>query len=197
MYTAGDAAVLYGMVRTARPARIIEVGSGYSTAVIVAAAEGLPTEVVTIDPDPIRLQQLGLLDEPRLEVVTESVQDVPVERIDWLRAGDVLFLDTSHVAKTGSDVLWDFFEILPRLAPGVLVHVHDAFPGFEYPVEWMMEGRSWIELYLLRAFLAYNARFQIFMWPAHSWRADKVRAERSVPQLAGNPGGQIWLQVQP
>lgn len=194
-YGPGDAAVYYSMIRLLEPSRIVEAGSGFSTALALDAIADLETGITTIDPDPTRLRELGLLGSSALTVISTPVQDVPLDLFESLIPGDFLFLDTSHVAKTGSDVLWHIFHVLPRLRPGVLIHIHDIFPGFEYPLEWMEDGRSWNETYLLRAFLAFNSRFSVYLWPRLSWMRDPVRAEGLVPQLAVNPGGQIWLRV--
>jgi hypothetical protein len=78
-----------------------------------------------------------------------------------LGRGDILFIDTSHTVKTGGDVTWIFHEIIPRLAPGVMVHVHDAFVPGDYPEEWVLEGWGWNEVYLLHSFLAFNSEFEI------------------------------------
>ena len=195
-YGAADAALLQSMIRLYRPSRIAEAGSGFSTAAALDAVRGTETRVTTIDPDVSRLRELRLIGHPNLEVIETQVQDADLALFESLSAGDFLVLDTSHVGKTGSDVLWHLFEVLPRLATGVLVHVHDTFPGFEYPLNWMEEGRSWNELYLLRAFLEFNTRFSIELWPAHLWTQDATRAAAAVPQLAEADAGQLWLRVE-
>jgi predicted O-methyltransferase YrrM len=196
MYGPGDAAVYYSMIQVLRPRRIVEVGSGFSTAIALDAVADLQTTLTTIDPDPRRLRELGLMGHARINVITQPVQGVGLELFESLDRGDFLFLDTSHVGKTGSDVLWHLFEVFPRLRPGVYVHMHDIFPGFEYPLEWMQQGRSWNEAYLLRAFLEFNNRFEVFLWPVLSWMRDPERAVKLVPHLRENPGGQIWLRVK-
>lgn len=194
-YGAADAALLQSMIRLHRPSRIVEAGSGFSTAAALDAVRGTDTRIATIDPDASRLRELGLIGHPNLDVIEAQVQDADLALFESLSAGDFLVLDTSHVGKTGSDVLWHLFEVLPRLASGVFVHVHDTFPGFEYPLNWMEEGRSWNELYLLRAFLEFNTRFSIELWPAHLWSRDAVRAAAAVPQLAEANAGQLWIRV--
>jgi hypothetical protein len=111
-----------------------------------------------------------------------------------LGAGDVLFVDSTHVARTGSDVNRIFFEILPSLAPGVLVHVHDVFPGFEYPAPWVLEGRGWSEQYVLRAFLQYNAAFGVYWWPTLLNAAATPEQHEKHPVLERLAGGSIWLE---
>jgi hypothetical protein len=121
------------------------------------------------------------------------VQDVEPEVFAALEAGDVLFVDSTHVVKAGSDVNHLILEVLPRLAEGVWIHLHDIFYPFEYPPAWVREGRAWQEAYLLRAFLTFNPRFAIrwfqdFLWQHHG------EAMRRLPGVAVNPGGNIWLE---
>ena len=89
----------------------------------------------------------------RHRLVNVKLQDVDLKEFDKLKSGDVLFIDSTHVSKIGSDVNYLFFEILPRLHRGVYIHIHDIFYPFEYPKDWIDEGRAWNENYILRAFL--------------------------------------------
>jgi hypothetical protein len=99
------------------------------------------------------------------------VQNVPLEVFARLESSDILFIDSSHILKTGSDVNHYLFEILPILQPGVLVHIHDILYPFEYPEAWVLEDkRSWNEAYALRAFLEYNSAFEIVYWNNFVWR---------------------------
>lgn len=165
-FGAVDAAVLYGIVRSIAPRQILEVGSGFSTMAAAAAlqrnsAEGRAAGTVdVIDPYPHVAVQNGF---PGLgRVIRERVQDVPLAEFERLTEGDILFIDTSHVLKTGSDVQYEFLEVLPRLAPGVWVHVHDIFMPAEYPREWVLGDLTfWNEQYLLQAFLAFNRDFEV------------------------------------
>ena len=101
------------------------------------------------------------------EVIPKVVQDVPLSRFDELRKNDILFIDSSHVSKTGSDVNYIFFEILPRLRSGVLIHVHDVPYPFEYGEDIVYEGRAWNEAYVLRAFLQFNRAFELLLYPSY------------------------------
>src|SRR5207237_8125791 len=115
-----------------------------------------------IDPYPQLLRTLMKeSDFARTRIIGQRVQDVDVGIFRELEASDILFIDSSHVAKTGSDVNYILFKILPLLNEGVLIHFHDIFYPFEYPVDWVYEGRSWNEAYLLRAFMQYNEAFEI------------------------------------
>lgn len=126
-----DAAVAYTMVRERRPQRIVEVGSGHSTR-ILARAEGGVGEIVAIDPMP-RADIAGL---PGVRVVPSTLQAAPADVFDGLKAGDILFIDSSHILMPGSDVDQLFNRVLPRLPAGTLVHIHDIFLPFDYPAIW-------------------------------------------------------------
>jgi len=113
-----------------------------------------------------------------------------------LQSGDILFIDSSHVAKVGSDVNYLFFEVIPRLKPGVMVHFHDVFLPDEYPKVWVIdEGRNWNEQYLLRAFLQFNTSWEV-MWSAHFMgtrhRAAVQMTFPRYPALGG--GGSFWIR---
>ena len=129
-----------------------------------------------------------------MRVLSVATQDVPLDVIAELGEGDVLFVDSTHVVRTGGDVNRIFFELLPALAPGVVVHLHDMFPGFEYPAEWVYEGRAWSELYLVRAFLQYNDAFEILLWPNLLAMLDHHDIVRRFPQAELNIGGSLWLR---
>ncbi|HVB44040.1 MAG TPA: class I SAM-dependent methyltransferase [Streptosporangiaceae bacterium] len=140
MFGPADAAVYRAMLSQLRPAAVLEIGSGYSTALALDAADAGPglgdLRVTCVEPFPDRL--LGLLSEQdlaRITLIRSPVQDVGPAVFDRLGAGDVLFIDSTHVVKAGSDVVWLFLHVLPRLAAGVIVHVHDVFWPFEYPAQ--------------------------------------------------------------
>ena len=101
--------------------------------------------------------------EDEIRLTEDIVQNLPMTYFESLTANDILFIDSSHVSKLGSDVNFLFFEVLPRLAKGVLVHVHDIHRKFEYPISWAKEGRGWNEAYILRALLANSRRYQIIL----------------------------------
>jgi len=193
----GDASALAAMLRLLQPKRVIELGCGYSSACTLDTRERFledPPQLTFVDPYPellhdlLRPHEVGSVDVHRL-----ATQDVPKSWIESLEPSDVLFIDSTHVSKTGSDVNHIFFDILPALNPGVVVHLHDVFPGFEYPRAWIEEGRSWNELYLLRAFLQYNSTFEIFCFPALLHHVDNVRHRALAPHIT-NIGGSCWLR---
>jgi predicted O-methyltransferase YrrM len=156
--------LLHGVVRGLKPRRIVELGSGHSTLIMAAAAErnraeGAETELRTFDPFPT-VAQPGLPGLAALERV--KAQDVASDVFATLDDGDVLFVDTTHTVKLDSDVNRIVLDVLPTLAPGVLVHVHDIFLPYEYPREWPeVSGFHWAEQYLLQAFLACNRDFEV------------------------------------
>lgn len=192
MYDRGDASIYQAFIRHFRPSRVVEVGSGFSTAKLLDTADAfVPDLTVTcIEPHPARL--FGLL-EPGdvIEIIEVPFQEVPIDVLTSLRSGDVLFVDSTHVAKAGSDVLWLFSRVLPRLASGVLVHLHDIAWPFEYPPAWLREGRNWNEAYLLQAFLCHNDAWHIEFFSSWFWQ----KHLDLVPDLLlGEKPGSIWLR---
>ena len=176
-FSFSDAVFLTSMLLYYRPKRVIEVGSGFSSAVMLDVNErylGNTVELLFIEPYPE--DRLTKLVRPgdRCSIKREFIQNVPLEIFDTLGENDLLFIDTSHVSKTGSDVNHLLFHVLPRLKKGVLIHLHDVFYPFEYPKEWILGGRAWNEAYLVRAFLQYNAQFRLELFTSfleHSERA--------------------------
>lgn len=164
-----DGYVLYSMIRRFRPRRIVEIGSGNSTYLAAQAAitnlrdyGGYDCEIIAIEPFPNLVLRAGFPGLTRL--IPKMVQEVPLAQFDELDENDILFIDSSHMARTGSDVLYEFLEILPRLKKGVLVHVHDIFLPREYPRDWILNmNRYWTEQYLLQSFLAFNNAFEVLV----------------------------------
>ncbi|MBX3352672.1 MAG: class I SAM-dependent methyltransferase [Phycisphaeraceae bacterium] len=195
-----DAEVCYSFVRSRKPRRIIEVGSGFSTLIMLSAldrnaSEGRPGSLTTIDPYPFeRVRNLRRAD---FAIVDLPVQRVELERFEELEAGDVLFIDSSHVACIGSDVTFEILDVLPRMKPGVLVHVHDIFLPREYPRRWVMQWhRFWNEQYMLQAFLAFNSAFRVVF--ANHWmhvdRPETLRRCFASYKGEGDAPGSIWIE---
>jgi hypothetical protein len=197
-YSWFDAITLFGMLRRLKPPRVIEVGSGYSSCVMLDTNELFMdqfTDFTFIDPNPELLRSLvrpGDLERCRL--ITDRVHDVDLNIFDSLRAGDFLFIDSSHVAKTGSDVCHILFEILPRLAKGVTIHFHDVYYPFEYIKKIVYWGISWNEAYMLRSFLLYNDQFRIRFLNTFIAEFYRVRLERTMPLSLNNTGGSLYLE---
>lgn len=201
VYSYGDGIFLYSMMRYFKPKRIIEVGSGYSSAVMIDTNEIFfdgKLNLTFIEPYPERLY--GLLkgaDKTNNQILVKPVQEVALSEFEKLEANDFLFIDSSHVSKTGSDVNYLFFEVLPRLKPGVLIHVHDIFTPFEYPKEWVLKENVWFgfnELYLLKAFLMYNSAFEIVMFNTFLELHYMDWFKKEMPLCLNNPGGSIWIR---
>jgi len=198
-YSYADAIYLYSMLRHLHPRHVIEVGSGFSSAAMLDTSERwLPETAFTfIDPDPTTLDALlRPADRGQVRILPSRLQDVPLTMFDALAANDVLFIDSTHVSKTGSDVNRIIFEILPRLASGVYVHFHDVFYPFEYPREWVYEGRAWNEDYILRAFLEFNDAFEIVLFGTWLARFQRELLAETMPLVLENPGGSLWLRKQ-
>jgi predicted O-methyltransferase YrrM len=205
-YPALDARTLYYLLREHRPARYLEVGSGLSTyyATLAAqrnAADGAPMQLTCIEPYPFP----ALIALPGFDLVQSVVQDVPVSRFEDLQAGDVCFIDSSHALKIDSDVAYLFLEVLPRLAPGVLVHVHDVpFPyNVPYPADTWLFGERWPvywnEAMVVQTFLAFNAAFEIVVSTPllrHDDEAFLVKLfDDYVPVVDDpNPPSSLWIR---
>ena len=197
-YSWCDGIIFFCMIRDLQPRRVIEVGSGHSSCLILDTNERFfdgSIKVTFVDPHPELL--LGLLrpgEVKRTDIVAKKLQDTDPELFASLRANDILFIDSSHVAKAGSDVQSLFFNILPKLSPGVVVHLHDVFAGFEYPAQWLREGRGWNEQYLLRAFLQFSSHFRIKLFTAHMLLNHPDFFHQHMPNCFRNSGGNFWME---
>ena len=193
-----DSLSLYSMLRLYRPNKVIEVGSGFSSALMLDVNERFLDRSIRftfIEPSPERLERI-LRDEDRrsVQLISQPVQAVSVDTFKSLEKDDILFVDSSHVSKVGSDTHYLFFEVMPTLSSGVLVHIHDIFWPFEYPADWIREGRAWNEAYLLRAFLCFNYAFKIIFWsPLMAMLEGDVIRQR-MPLYLRNTGASIWLR---
>jgi predicted O-methyltransferase YrrM len=204
-FSYGDGVALYSMMRVFRPKRIIEVGSGFSSAAMLDVDERFfdgRMRLTFIEPHPERLiDLLTSSDAQRCRLIAARVQDVPENEFASLQAGDFLFIDSSHVAKIDSDVLHLLFRVLPQLRPGVLVHVHDIPWPFEYPRVWFDQGRAWNEAYFVRSFLQYNAAFEIVYFAAYLEAEHHDLMARAIPTALGRPAepttlgnSSLWLR---
>ena len=197
-FTDCDAIFLHCMIRHLRPRRIVEIGSGYSSCVTLDTNELFcdgSIALTFIEPYPELLHKLlrpG--DARRVTILPQRLQDVDASVFAGLAAGDILFVDSTHVSRIDSDVNRIVFEILPALAPGVHVHFHDMFWPFEYPRAWVEAGRAWNELYLLRAFLEFNQRFRVRLMSSFLAHFHDVFVRRKMPLCMRNSGGNLWLE---
>jgi predicted O-methyltransferase YrrM len=178
-----------------RPKRVIEIGSGFSSRLLLDVNDDIfngAIEVTLIDPN---LDAAQLAAPKETQLLQCSVQDVNITKFDALEANDILFIDSSHVTKTGSDVNFYLFEVVPRLKAGVIIHIHDVLYPFEYPEPWILDDkRSWNEAYLIRAFLQYNSAFEIIYWNNFVYHKMMDALRQLMPLCIENEGGSIWLR---
>jgi len=181
-----------------KPQRIIEVGSGFSSCVMLDTDRDFLNnniELTFIDPHPERLQTLiSDKDLSHCTLLEQKLGDVDTRLFEQLCENDILFIDSTHVAKINSDVLHYVFGILPSLKNGVFIHIHDIGFPFQYSVNDLMSGRAWNEAYLLRAFLMYNTSFRIVFWNSFMYGAHAEMIREEMPYCWNSPGGSIWLQ---
>ncbi len=199
LFSYGDAFTLYSFIRHYEPAKVIEIGGGFSSAVMLDANELLLNNKVRftfIEPRPERL--LSLLtpeDKHKNTILKRDVQNVPLEVFRDLSANDILFIDTSHIVKVGSEVGYIVFNILPELRPGVIIHFHDIYWPFENRKDWVLEqGWPWNEVYLLRAFLQFNDAFEIMYFNSFIAKRYRDVLEENMPRLLEltAAGGDPW-----
>jgi len=163
-FESGDAEYWYQLVRTIKPKRIFEVGSGNSTLMAINAInknhdddQNYKCEHICIEP-----YEMPWLEEAGVTVVRRKVEDVELSFFSQLQENDILFIDSSHIIRPQGDVLFEYLELLPSLKKGVIVHVHDIFSPKNYPKQWLQdEILFWNEQYLLEAFLSHNSSWEI------------------------------------
>jgi predicted O-methyltransferase YrrM len=195
-YSNFDAAALFVLMREFKPRQVIEIGSGFSSLLMADVSRRFldgGCSIRCVEPYP-----RDFLRDPAsgLQLIDKRVQDVPLEELISLQAGDWLFIDSSHVTKTGSDVNFLFFEVIPRLSPGVVVHVHDIFLPDDYPRSWVMdENRSWNEQYLVQAYLTFNSRARVVFGTAYARRAYPEETVRALGGKVDLYGGSLWFHT--
>lgn len=198
-YSYTDAITLYLMIRYRKPKRIIEIGSGFSSAVMLDTNElffDSQINLTFIEPFPERLHSLlKESDKKKVTIIANEVQFVSIDIFEQLESGDILFIDSSHVAKTGSDVNFIIFEILTVLKKGVIVHFHDIFYPFEYPKNWVLKGMNWNENYFLKSFLLYNKQFKIMLF-SHYLHVLHSNSFSKMSLCYKNWGGNLWIEKQ-
>lgn len=194
----GDTITYSHILAKYQPNRIFEVGSGYSTqlAINVLDSLGLTSAAITcVEPFPQLLD--SLVDVNRLSVMAEPLEPHHIESVSALQSGDILFIDSTHVAKSGSDVLLEMLHMIPTLNDGVLIHIHDIFWPFEYPYEWAVtEKRNWNEIYLVHALLIDNPSLEVVFFNDWVQRFLRDDLQRLIPEFLNNPGGSLWLRRQ-
>lgn len=194
-FSHADAALYYALIRRFRPNRIVEVGAGHSTRLAAQAIRDNGTgQILCVDPyPPAWLAALGHL----VEIVAAPVQQVDDATFLALGPGDLLFIDNSHICKTGSDVNHLFLRILPRLPAGVIVQIHDICLPYEYPRYWSEDALCyWNEQYVLAALLANSTKFEILVGVHFLQRCDPAALSAHLPAVPGvfPGGGSLWLR---
>lgn len=199
-FRAGDAELLYSMIRHFKPKRLYEIGSGHSTLMARHAIRkneeaGAPCEHVCIEP-----YEQDWLEDLGIEVLRARVEDVDPSLFARLEAGDILFIDSSHVIRPQGDVVHEYLFLLGQLAPGVIVHVHDIFTPRDYLESWVVkERRMWDEQYLLEAFLSFNDEFEVMCAGNWLWHHHPEEMSAACPVLARERGepGSFWFRRRP
>jgi hypothetical protein len=199
-FVAGDAEYWYQLLRATKPQRIFEIGSGHSTRMAIHALQrnraddpSYRCRHVCIEP-----YEMPWLEQSGVEVVRRRVEELDVAFFAELEAGDILFIDSSHIIRPQGDVLFEYLELLPTLRPGVLVHVHDIFSPRDYLAPWLVdEVKFWNEQYLLEAFLTHNDRWKIvgaLNWLHHHHPTEFARVAPHV-RPESEPGSMYLLRV--
>lgn len=195
-FSYGDGIILNMFLRKTHPKRIVEVGCGFSSAMMLDTcdmfAELGDVDFTFIEPEPER-RLLKLVDAREINLIKSNLQDLSPDLIcGALECGDLLFIDSSHVVKLNSDVMFIFDRILPNLKKGVYVHFHDVVYPFVYPDCWVREGRFWNEVFFLKQFLAYNDSWKIVLWPVMLHQKNLI--QDIFPLINRNIGGSLYLQ---
>lgn len=197
-YSYNDGIILYSIMRHFKPKNIIEIGSGYSSAVMMDTNELFfhnRAKLTFIEPYPS--ERLNYLlkntDQDKVNIIKQDVQKVSLNVFKELEIGDILFIDSTHVVKTGSDVNYILFEILPLLNTGVLIHFHDIYYPFEYPKQWVMDGFGWNEAYFLKSFLMYNKDFKIMLFSDYMHKFHR-ESFKNMPLTYKSTGSNLWIE---
>ena len=196
----GDADFYYSIIRKNKPGRIIEIGSGYSTRLACAAARaneaenpGQGARITCIEP----FSNDAMLSALDIDLIRAPVEEVDLDLFAKLEPNDILFIDSSHMMRPEGDVLYEIQQILPRVAPGVWVHVHDIFTPRDYPPHWLIDRMSfWNEQYLLEAFLAFNPDFRVAAALNYLCSVDRQRVRSRLPLMDLRPDAEMasfWI----
>jgi predicted O-methyltransferase YrrM len=200
MYSSGDSEYLYNMVRLFKPKRIIEIGSGNSTLMVINALRKNKTENTEFQCQHICVEpfEQPWLEKVEVQLMRNKVEELELSFFKTLEKNDILFIDSSHVIRPQGDVLFEILEILPILNPGVFIHIHDIFTPKDYLDEWIYEDKKlWNEQYLLEAFLSFNSDFEIIgavNYLSHKYRGlfgEKCPVFKS--QIGREPGS-FWIR---
>jgi len=200
-----DARLLYYFLQKNKPKKIIEIGSGNSTLLTYNTKQlfNLDVDIICIEPYPSNYLQ-KLHDTGKITLIKNNLEHVDLKIFTTLTENDILFIDSSHVLKLDSDVMYYFTKIFPILNKNVLIHIHDIFFPYDYPLQWLKEGRFWNEQYFLYTFLQYNTKFSIKFCNSYSgykYYKELELIQKNTYEKKNNKcngafyGGSIWLIV--
>jgi predicted O-methyltransferase YrrM len=194
----GSSIILYSLMRHFHPQNIVEVGSGFSSAAMLDVNDHFfdgSIRFTFIEPYPERLLSL-LTERDRTihHICVDIAQHVPQTVYTRLKKNDILFIDSSHVAKVGSDVVFLITEILPILRKGVLIHIHDIYWPFEYPEDWFLSGTAWNEAYVVKAFLQFNSSFEILLFNSYLTIHHQDLMKQYLPLFLPDGGSSLWIR---
>ena len=198
-FCSGDAEYLYSMVRHLKPAKILEIGSGYSTLIIKSAIEknrqdDHANSCTHICIDPYEKPWLKKIEG--IDIIKEKVENMGIPFFGQLSKNDILFIDSSHIIRPQGDVLFEYLELLPALNSKVVVHLHDIFTPRDYLDDWVHAHLLWNEQYLLEAFLSYNKEFKIIGALNFLMHNHYIALASKCPILAKQTGrepGSFWM----
>ena len=205
-YSYPDTTVMTCLMQHLRPKKIVDVGGGNTTTLMLDINQHLltdaPMEITLIEPHPERIEEM-MAGESSVKRINSKVQDCDLEVFRQLRAGDIVFLDTTHVSKMGSDVNYFAFNVFPVLQPGVIIHIHEMFYPFEYPKEFFSVGKAWNEIYFWRAFLTHNRAYEILLHNSFLAKKYPNKLRELLPNYfktgrkeinVQNEGSSLWLR---
>lgn len=199
-YAHADGLTLFTALLKFRPKGVIEIGSGFSSSLMLDTNEAFLNQKARftfIEPNP-EISLARLLrenDYKQADVRNAFVQDIDIKLYETLEENDILFIDNSHVSKTGSDVNFLMTEVLPSLKKGVLVHIHDIFYPFEYPKEWLLNLRiNWNEIYVVHNFLLFNESYEILFFADYMQQKMKDEYSGEVPLFFKDRPGALWIR---
>lgn len=199
-FEGGDAEFYYSFIRDKKPKRIIEIGSGNSTLIALEAIkkntsenENNATEVLCIEPYP----HPWLKRKAGIHILDEKVENVSLDVFSKLEEGDILFIDSSHMVRPEGDVLYELLHILPHLASGVYIHIHDVFTPYLYPKDWLSNAvYFWNEQFFLESILVHSKEFKIIGSLYYLLKNHKEEMDQHFPMMKalGNQPGSFWIQ---
>jgi predicted O-methyltransferase YrrM len=196
-FGAGDSELYYLLIRNKKPKRIIEIGSGFSTKLSLLAVEKNKAEAAKCELTCIEPFEMPFLDTVKgITVIRKLVENIELDFFKSLEANDILFIDSSHIIRPGNDLLFIYFQILPILQKGVLIHIHDIFTPRHYPQDWLTQKmRFWNEQYLLEAFLYNNEGFKILFALNHLVKTDFEATKKTLVHLkTDSEPSSFWIE---